>query len=77
MKRIARYLTEYQTPKRKLAALIGIPEFWLYVWLNPPAYGRKSFPERYLQKIADFERRGVAKVRETYLSRLNRETAAA
>ena len=76
MKRITKYLTEYQTPKRRLAALIGIPEFWLYVWLNPKTYNRKTFPSRYLQAIADFERIKFMAARDLYLSRLNEESAA-
>jgi len=77
MKQITKHLETYQTPKTKLAAKIGIPVYWLYVWLNPPTYGRKTFPARYLMSIAQFERMSFQRAREDYLARLNRETAAA
>lgn len=54
--------------KAGIARKIGVPQMYVYMWLNPPAYP-KSLPEWALQKIAAFEGRSLKSVRADYASR--------
>lgn len=70
MRKITRYLSEFDTPKTKLARKIGITLQELYAYLEPQKYESRRLQDRHFENIARFEGVSIRTVREDYLSRL-------
>ena len=74
--RIQTLVNDLGASKAGIARKLGLPQPYVYMWLEPQKYPR-TLTDEALRKIAEFEGRSFRATKADYLSRLNRETAAA